>query len=196
MSFFGRKSKKKAEPKKSGNAELDKQIIDLMEKLSIPKSARAGILNKDDNMKKMMLEQFKAKLAAEENKKKETGREWSKKFNNSKVEWKILKEFEVVIKDSDAKFAEEFIQELGLKRLCRVSRDNRNNQFDTQILTIFKSIIDVSEDIVKDMINDDQTVTTIVSKVIYIFIYIILYHLYKVHHINNISQNRMIYIIS
>ena len=163
-----RKKKSVPSPKDGGsnNDSLDKQITDLMEELNIPKSGRGGILKLPELKKKMMLESFKQKLEAKKNNKnKVSGKEWSKKFNDSKVDWKLLKEFEVVLKDSDSKFADEFIQELGLKRLCRVSRENVNNQYDIQILLIFKAIIDTSQDIIKDMINDEQTVTTIVSKV-------------------------------
>eukprot|EP01084_Bolivina_argentea_P302073 521343_1 len=166
MSFWGKKKKTSAPPKSSGggSTELDQQIINLMEQLNIPKSGRDGVLKLPEAQKKQMLEGYKAKLSTATTKKSESGKDWSNKFNIGKsINRKLLQEFTVVIKDSDRKFAEEFIQELGMKRLCRISHDNIS--FDSQILLIFKAIIDSSQTIIKDIVNDDLTITTIVSKV-------------------------------
>ena len=146
------------------------------------------MLKLPDAQKKIMISQYKTKLAASQTKQKESGSDWSKKFNTFDVKWNVLKEFEVVLKDSDKKFAEDFIQELGLKRLCRVSREHKNPQFDTQILTVFKAIIDASPAVEIAMIIDDQTISTIVSKVqIYPYSY---------SYSHSASQNRIISIYS
>eukprot|EP01084_Bolivina_argentea_P302072 521342_1 len=166
MSFWGKKKKTSAPPKSSGggSTELDQQIINLMEQLNIPKSGRDGVLKLPEAQKKQMLEGYKAKLSTATTKKSESGKDWSNKFNIGKsINRKLLQEFTVVIKDSDRKFAEEFIQELGMKRLCRISHDNIS--FDSQILLIFKAIIDTSQTIIKDIVNDNLTITTIASKV-------------------------------
>lgn len=146
---------------------LDAQLKDLMDQMNIPQAGRAGMLNMNPKQKKGLIDQFQAQLAAKQSGKKKgpSGKEWSKKFNSTDVKWNILKDFEVVLKASDKEFANDFIQELGLKRLCRVSREHNNAKFDQQILAVFKAIMNTSPDVIKHIINDDQTIITIVSKV-------------------------------
>ena len=172
MSWFGSKSKKKrnAAPSnatKGGNTQLDKDITALMEQLNIPKAGREAVLKLPEAQKQIMLAQYQRKLSSADKQPKASGKEWSQKMIDPQtVSWQLLKQFEVIIKDSASTFCTEFIQELGLKRLCRVSREHTSTQFDLQILLIFKAIIDTKQTIIKDIINDDQCVTTIVSKVL------------------------------
>eukprot|EP01084_Bolivina_argentea_P182601 315182_1 len=147
--------------------ELDKKIINLMDQLNIPKSGREGLLKMPETKKRTLLKEYQAKLSSKP-KSKKSAKEWSHKLKGKKIAWKLLSNLKLVIQDSSSSFSREFIQELGLKHICRISQQEKNandTKFQKQILLIFKALIDSSPENIRAVVDNDQFVATIVSKV-------------------------------
>eukprot|EP01084_Bolivina_argentea_P153961 268412_1 len=170
MLSFSKKRKKPETPTKTTRLkmhDIDKEIMDCMEQLSIPKSQRSSILKFDKKKKKTMLQQYKIMLESSKSKSNKSGKEWSRSFKNSKkVTLNLLTEFVVIIQDSKAIFTKEFIKASGLKHLCCVCTQKQNDiKFSKQILLTFKALIDSSPDNIKAVLDDAKTISTIVSQV-------------------------------
>lgn len=149
--------------------ELDQKLKELMEQLNIPFAGRAAILKLTPEIKGKMLESYKERLKSEQTskKRKATGKEWAKRLIlHPKMKLDLLKEFTVVLNDSDAKFAQKFMEELGLNHLCRISMEKQGQkQWDFQILTIVKALIDTAPQVIQTVIKHERIISVIVTKI-------------------------------
>ena len=194
MAWFKSKKKKNDTVKRKTTDQLNQEIQSLMEQLNIPQPAREALLKKNDAEKELLIQQFQMKMAMNNNQRKESGKDWSNKLKTDNVDGKLLKTFQIVLNDSDKKFAMEFIEELGLKRLSRLR--SVGGEHDLQILMIFKAIMDTAPEIKNHMIDDDQCINNIVAKVwghtiyytlyYYLWIYTMYYTVYCSHWIHAI----------
>ena len=102
-----------------GDAEVERRMVQLMDKLKIPEHARSKLLSLEYGHKVKMLEQHAIKARVV---KKKSGRAWSDKFASYKgTDISQLQQFSVVLRDEDDSFVLQFIESLGLNHLCRLA---------------------------------------------------------------------------
>lgn len=144
------------------DAELDKEFQKLVDGLRLPASAAANMLKLPKSQKIEMIKAQKVKATTQ---KKESGKVWAKKFsNNQTVPVTVLQELVVVLKDSEPKFVQDFISELGLQSLCRIGKDKLNVPYDTQLLLIFKGMIDTEGNVIS-LINNNSAIKIMAQKI-------------------------------